>query len=55
MNFIDKYILGKPQPVRLHKKVSKTEKIENFIEEWKSEIIGFLLATILIVSYMPLL
>lgn len=55
MNFIDKYILGKPQPVRLYKKVSKTEKIKNFIKEWKSIIMGFLLANILIISYMPFL
>ena len=55
MNFIDKHILGKPQPIRLYKKVSRREKIENFVKEWKSIIMGFLLANILIVSFMPFL
>lgn len=51
--WINGYVFGKPQPVRLYPIVPRKEKLSHFIKEWESAIIGFLIAVSIIMIYVP--
>lgn len=51
--YINKYVLGKPQPVRLYPIKNRKERISEFFKEWWNVLLGLLLALIIVLAYTP--
>lgn len=51
--YINKYVLGKPQPVRLYPIKNKKEMLVEWLKEWWNVLLGLLLALIIVLAYTP--
>lgn len=51
--YIEKYVLGKPQPVRLYPIKNKKEMMVEWLKEWWNVLLGLLLALIIVLAYTP--
>lgn len=51
--YIDKYVLGKPQPVRLYSIKNRKEMLVEWLKEWWNVLLGLLLALIIVLAYTP--